>query len=446
MFFSKNKNHRFAVLALLLLSGLVACVKTEFDEPPAGGEPNTLDPNITIAELKALHTTPGGYDRITDDYIIGGEVVMDDRSGNYYKTLVIQDASGGLEIKFNDGFLYQTLPIGRTIYIRCKDLLLTDYAGLTQLTGGTVEEGGELKGVGLTETQVRTKLVKGAYNATPVAPREISIADINPSHLSTFIKLSDVEFIKADTGKTYADAVTKFSLNRTLQDCSGKQLIIRTSGYSDFANVKTPGGRGTVEGVLGVFNNTYQLYLRDQNGVKMDSLRCGAIDPNGPGLSSLNEKFDATTNNQDIDLPGWVNVAVQGNRIWRGATFSGDKFASATAFQSNLPAMETWLITPPLDLRTQKTLSFESSTGFWRHDGLSVWVSSDFNGQNPATATWTQLNYTKPPVNASGYSDFVPSGNIPLPQFNGKGYIGFKYVGDGTTNTTTCRFDDVKVQ
>lgn len=446
MFFAKTKNYFTAVLAVLLLAVFSACVKTEFDEPPAGGEPVTLTPNKTIKELKALHLNPGGYDKITEDIIIGGEVVMDDRSGNYYKTLVIEDASGGIEIKFNDGFLYQQLPIGRTIYIRCKDLILTDYAGLTQLIGSTVEEGGVLNAVGLTEAQVRQKVAKGAYADTPLAPNEVSLSEVNDNLLSTYIRLSDVEFIKADTGKTWADVVTKFSINRTLQDCNGQQLIIRTSGYSSFAGKKTPSGKGTAEGVLGVFNGTYQLYLRDETGVSMDSLRCGAVDPNAPGLASLDEKFDAVTANSDIDMPGWVNVAVQGNRVWRGASFSGDKFASATAFSSGLAAMETWMITPALDLKTQKTLSFETSSGFWRHNGLTVWVSVDFNGQNPTTATWTPLNFALPPSDANGYSDFVPSGNIQLPVFNGKSYIGFKYTGDATTNTTTWRFDDVKVQ
>lgn len=447
MFSMKNIPFFSTLLAaVLLIAGFTACVKTEFDQPPAGGEPITLNVNKTIKELKALHVTPGGFDKITEDIIIGGEVVMDDRSGNYYKTLVIQDETGGIEVKFNDGFLYQQMPVGRTVYIRCQDLILTDYAGLTQLIGSTVEEGGQLNDVGLTEAQVRQKIAKGVYNDVPVAPKEVSIADINDDLLSTYIRLSDVEFIKADTAKTWADPITKFSLNRTLQDCNGLQLIVRTSGYSDFASLKTPTGKGTIEGVLGAFNGTYQLYLRNETGAVMDSLRCGAIDPNAPGLASLDEKFDAVTANADIELPGWVNVSVQGNRIWRGASFSGDKFASATAFSSGLAAMETWMITPPLDLKTQKTLTFETSSGYWKHDGFTVWVSTDFNGQNPATATWTQLNFTLPPANTNGYSDFVPSGNIQLPVFNGKGYIGFKYTGDATANTTTWRFDDVRVQ
>ncbi len=446
MFFAKNRNYFTAALAALLLAGLSACVKTEFDEPPAGGEPVTLTPNKTIKELKTLHVTPGGYDKITEDIIIEGEVVMDDRSGNYYKTLVIEDASGGIEVKFNDGFLYQQLPVGRKLYIRCKDLILTDYAGLTQLIGSTVEEGGQLSAVGLTEAQVRQKVAKGVYSATPLAPKAVSIAGINDNLLSTYIRISGVEFIKADTAKIWADAVTKYSVNRTLQDCNGLQLLVRTSGYADFASLLTPSGKGTIEGVLGAYNGTYQLYLRNAAGATMDSLRCGAIDPNAPGLASLDEKFDGVTSNVDADLPGWLNVAVQGNRVWRGATFSGDKFVSATAFSSGLAAMETWLITPPLDLKTQKTLNFETSSGYWRHDGLTVWVSTDFKGQNPATATWTQLVFTHPPSDPNGYSDFIPSGNIQLPVFNGKGYIGFKYTGDATTNTTTWRFDDVKVQ
>ena len=67
-------------------------VKTTFDEPPVDGVIVELTPNRTIAKLKELHLSSGSYDRITEDIIICGEVVMDDRSGNYYKTLVIEDA------------------------------------------------------------------------------------------------------------------------------------------------------------------------------------------------------------------------------------------------------------------------------------------------------------------------------------------------------------------
>jgi hypothetical protein len=43
-------------------------------------------------------------------------------------------------------------------------------------------------------------------------------------------------------------------------------------------------------------------------------------------------------------------------------------------------------------------------------------------------------------------SYFIPSGDIDLSAYTGKGYIGFKYVGDKTTNTTTFRIDNVKIR
>jgi hypothetical protein len=447
MFFQKNKNLASGLAVAVLVAALfAACVKTEFDEPALGGDGVDIPTNASIAQLKSLHEVSDAFTPITEDLVIGGTVVMDDRSGNYYKTIVIQDSTGGIEIKFSNGFLYNRYPVGRKIYIRCRGLFLTDYNDLTQLVGGYITENGQASEFGLTENQERTQIVRGFLGAAPVG-KKTTIADLTSKDVSTLITLDNVEFTKADTAQIWADAISQSSVNRTLQDCNGSQLLVRTSGFADFAGQKTPRNKGTITGVLGVFGSDYQLYIRTPEGdVAMDSLRCGQIDPNAPGLTTLNEAFNGVTSNQDVALSGWQNIAVQGTRYWRGASFSNDKFVSATAFQSNLTNMECWLISPALDLKTQKTLSFETSSGFYRHDGLTVWVSTNFDGSNVATATWTQLTFTKPTPNASGYSDFVPSGNISLPIFNGKGYIGFKYVGDTGTNTTTWRFDDVKVQ
>ncbi len=446
MFFQKNKNFAGSLLAALFLAAsFAACVKTEFDQPAVGGDGKDIPTNISIKDLKAIHEVSGQYDLITEDLVIGGTVVMDDRTGNYYKTIVIQDSTGGIEINFSNGFLYNRYPVGRKIYIRCKGLMLSDYNELTQLIGGVVYENGQPRDVGITENQERDHIVRGFLDAAP-APKVVTIGQLNPTMVSTLITLNDVEFIKGDTAQTWADALTQFSINRTIQNCNGAQLLVRTSGFADFAIEKTPRGKGSITGVLGIFGDDYQLFIRDLTDVSMDSLRCGAVDPNAPALTSLNESFNDVTSNVDVALSGWLNIAIQGNRVWRGASFSGDKFCQATAFQSGLNNMESWMISPGLDLSVQRTLSFETSAGFWRHNGLTAWVSTNFDGQNVGSATWTQLTFALPAQNPSGYSDFVPSGNITLPISNNKSYIAFKYVGNTTTNTTTWRFDDVKVQ
>ena len=304
-----NLNYRLLALIVLVLSvSITACVKRDFDEPPTGGEPVNITSNTTIAELKALHVTPDGYDQITEDLIIEGTVVMDDRSGNYYKTLVIEDATGGIEIKFNDGFLYNRYPVGRLIFIKCQDLILTDYNNLVQLTGSTVEQGGQVDDVGITEAQERSKVVKGPISATPPAPRVLDISEINASHISTLIRLENVQFIAADADRTFADPVTKFSLNRTLKDCDGDQIILRTSGYSDFAGELTPTGNGSLTGVLGIFGTTLQLYVRDLNDIDMRGDRCSGVGGQLMNIGDVRALFGGTNTSAPADrkIKGFV--------------------------------------------------------------------------------------------------------------------------------------------
>jgi hypothetical protein len=297
MFFQKNKNLVSSLVAALLLSvSFVACVKTEFDQPPVGGDGQIIATNTTIQALKGYHEVNGGFDLITEDLVIGGTVIMDDRTGNYYKTIVIQDSTGGIEIKFSNGYLYNRYPVGRKIYIRCKGLMLTDYNNLIQLIGGVVVENGQASDIGITENQERTQVVRGFLGA-PLTPKIVSIAQMNESLVSTLITVEGVQFTKLDTAQTWGDAPSQTSLNRTIQNCGNVELLVRTSGFADFAIEKTPSGKGSITGVLGIYNNDYQLYIRDLNDVAMDGPRCGQ--GGGPetlvDISSIRSIFTGAT-------------------------------------------------------------------------------------------------------------------------------------------------------
>ena len=76
---------------------------------------------ITIAQLKQKYT--GGFPTIHDPNYIEAVVVADDESGNYYKNLVIQDETTGIDLKI-DAKKLQTIPVGAGIKVRVKDLIL----------------------------------------------------------------------------------------------------------------------------------------------------------------------------------------------------------------------------------------------------------------------------------------------------------------------------------
>lgn len=87
--------------------------------------------NATIAELKAL------YDKqplkIERDIVVKGQVISSDRSGNVYRSLYIQDETGGLEVKIGKTGLYNDYKLGQWVYVKCSGLTLGAYNGMLQL-------------------------------------------------------------------------------------------------------------------------------------------------------------------------------------------------------------------------------------------------------------------------------------------------------------------------
>jgi hypothetical protein len=156
--------------------------------------------------------------------------------------------------------------------------------------------------------------------------------------------------------------------------------------------------------------------------------------------------FTEFANNTDVSLPGWLNVAVKGTRIWRAQVFNTDHYAQATAFNDAAAEMETWLISPAIDISKPKWLSFITAKAFWVHDGFSLLASTDFNGSDIQSATWTPVAATLAKESDTDHA-WIPSGDIDLEQFSQPVYIAFRYVGSGPGGqTTSYRVDDIKVR
>ena len=80
-------------VVLLTLSGIAGCKKTNVD-PGDPGNPSIVA-NTTIRDVKARYTS-GTPVAITDDLVIEGVVSCDDKNGNYYQQIALQDATGGV--------------------------------------------------------------------------------------------------------------------------------------------------------------------------------------------------------------------------------------------------------------------------------------------------------------------------------------------------------------
>ncbi|MEO0627665.1 MAG: DUF5689 domain-containing protein, partial [Bacteroidota bacterium] len=121
-------------------------------------------------------------------------------------------------------------------------------------------------------------------------------------YISTLVQFDDIQFINSDAGVTYADVVNNESINRTLRDCFGNELVSRMSSFADFAGERTPEGNGSLVGVLSVFVETRQITLRTPADFNFNNERCG-ISVGGDLISirELRDQFSGATTSVSPD-------------------------------------------------------------------------------------------------------------------------------------------------
>ncbi|MFN8329991.1 MAG: DUF5689 domain-containing protein [Saprospiraceae bacterium] len=143
-----------------------------------------------------------------------------------------------------------------------------------------------------------------------VVPKVVSINSLKSSTSSTLVQLDQVEFDRADVGKTIATPGGGSFIDLNLTDCNKAKILLHTSDFADFAAYRTPSFNGTIVAVLGKFNSNIQLYLRDTSEIKFTQAPC-----NGGGgtaelatISTIRKLYNGTTTTVDkIDTSGvWL--------------------------------------------------------------------------------------------------------------------------------------------
>jgi hypothetical protein len=359
---------------------------------------------LSIGAVRQLYT--GGT--VTLAGSIKGVVTSDFNSQSVTgRNLYIQDATAGIVLRFdaNHPFI-----LGSEITVDVSGGLLSEFNGLLQIDG----------------------LVTGSGSVTAnpgdVMPREATVLEVLTNAQaweSTLVRIKDVMLLDN----------TIYNGSVTVKDATGSMILFSRS-QSTFAQTPLPTGMVTITALMSEFNAP-QLIIRNSSDVSGGGTG---------GDEEIDESFDSILDNQDVTLAGWANIAVKGNRLWRGKVFSGNHYAQATSFGDTQAEMEAWLVTPAIQLDVAKKITFESAYAFFIHNGLTVWISSNFNGTDVSAASWQQLTPVIA-VSTDAENAFIPSGNIDLSSFSGPVRIGFKYVGSGPGGqTTSFRVDNIKVE
>lgn len=156
------------------------------------------EPQNSVAYLKSLCDGKSSV-AIAQDITIRGFVTANDLYGEFHRTIVVEDASGGISIAAEGSPLADLYPFGIVATVRCNGLTLCDYGGKIQL-GTTPGDGGA--GCIPREELARYIRTEPPGGETPSA-QLLTFDAVSARHIDTRVRFDDVRF--ADAGKTWCD-------------------------------------------------------------------------------------------------------------------------------------------------------------------------------------------------------------------------------------------------
>lgn len=262
-------------------------IKAEFEAVPWA----EMTPTMTIAEFKALYQ--GQPTEIIDaGIVIGGRVNSTDRYGNFYRSLYIQDETGGMEVKLGKTGLHNIYEENQMLYIKPCYLWLGNYRGMISL--GSKDPSGSYE---TSYIDVQSLIDKTVFRGSPATSDEekitpipiVSLRQLTADMQGKLVEIRNAYYqgLRSCSFKNEAnvtvdvDTVTTWGLRAHPDNpviaipasyashtflVDGSTIVVRTSGYAEFAErrVENSAPKGTPVNITAIYtvdNNDNQLVL-----------------------------------------------------------------------------------------------------------------------------------------------------------------------------------------
>lgn len=289
----------YGLTAMATLAGFTSC-QDDIDAPKTDvSQAATWEPNTTILEFKNAFWKDDDYGYCEQiparpdgsHYIIHGTVISSDEGGNIYKAFYIRDETAALTLSINAYNLWLLNRVGQDVVIDLTGMYAGRFSGLMQLGFPQWSESANkntctFMAIDFYENHRQLNGLPVPSNAEPIdgpsfAELNANVADSEflKKWQGQLVRFNNVRFPAADGKATLCDAYqTEISAeqNKVLEDANGDQIIVRTSGYSDFWNKILPTESGDIIGILGFYRasatsnittSAWQLMLLSEDGL-----------------------------------------------------------------------------------------------------------------------------------------------------------------------------------
>ena len=258
-------------------------------------------------------------------------VVSSDEGGNYYKSMVIQDHTAGVELELDMTGLYNIYPVGQKIVLVANGLVVGNYNNLPQV--GWIYNKNQ---VGRINSLYFNKyIIKDGLPNPKNLPKALTNDEINFSggyrDINKLVCLKNVTFQNEAIGQplAYNDFITDWIINVPLASGKKQPVTVRTSNFAKFRSMIIEKKEYELTGILTIYKNTYQLMIRTKEDIKVSSEGAIIID------------FSSNPMNWE-EKERWSNHSLQNpNNPWNFRTNAMAHIGN----QSHIP-MDDWLISP----------------------------------------------------------------------------------------------------
>lgn len=315
----------------------------------------TLKANTTIADFKTKYWktddnyyTEVGTTASGEHTVIAGRVIANDKSGNIYQNVVIQDSTAAVCIAVSMKNMYLKCHIGEEVIIDLTGLYAGKYSGLFQIGKADTYTSGSTSTPQIGKMAEETFNAHAQFNGLPqpdsVRVIEMTIEEMlanqtNPEFLikyqSQLIELKGVSF-KGGGELLWAERGTSHN-TRYLYNQSGRKIAVDNSGMSDFNDKVLPVGHGDVVAIASYFRSAFQLVFRSNDDCidfGGDSYAPVPLVSAGNGSAETPFNVGAVVNG-DASGTGWVTGYIVG---WvDGMSLdSGARFTTPASSASNI--------------------------------------------------------------------------------------------------------------
>jgi len=331
----------FMVMALVTITLLITSCNKKFDLPP-GFVPSNARSTLSITEFKMKYSPIYALVEVVDNDTISGIIVGDDKSGNIYKEIFLQDAAGGIAIQLDGASLYGNYPVGRKLFIVCKGLFVGSKNGLIQLGESSTALANTIAGIPASKFGdyiIKDSLYGRAYVDSNLA-KKITYSQMGVAYQSMLIRMDHIEIDSGNLKSLYSDiSLQKNSFKiRVGPGCGvASSAFLYNSPYSNFAGQRVPQGSGTLFSIYVPYNSDTELIIRDPGDVKLYGPRCDAGVTPVLSLANLRQLYKGSDIVLDSNLIKGIVISdaansniAKGNMVIQDGTSGIDLFFGST--------------------------------------------------------------------------------------------------------------------